>query len=68
MRWHAKTDGQCKKKGRNPKKEPKSRNARNKKTLVTLIKNTFNGFISRMDKAEKRLSEVEYKIKRILKK
>ena len=53
-RQHSRTDGQCKQRDGNPKEEPK-RDRREKKTSVTEMQNAFDGLMSTLDTAEKRI-------------
>ena len=50
---HARTDGECKERDRNPKNESK-RNARDQYT-VTEIKKAFDGLLGKLDIAEERI-------------
>ena len=47
-----KINGQCKQRCRNPEEEPK-RKHQEKKTIVTIFLNAFNGLIRRLQMAEK---------------
>lgn len=56
---YARADGSCKQRVKNSKKKSKGK-SRNKKT-VTNMNNAFDSFISRLDTADERISNLEDK-------